>query len=286
MEPARVSLFFPVYRDEATDRAHDREGGEVPELGRRGVRDRRRRRRIPDRSGAIADALAQDNPCIRVIHHPENLGYGAAIRTGLAASRFEYICFTDGDDQYEIEDFRKLLRLREHYDLIITFRYRKIYSSTRIFVSWVHNTVLRFMFRTRFRDVSTGLRMVRRSLIDEIRLESNSPFIGAELAIKAMVAGYRVGERWDPDLPADVRPGLVDVDAQHHRHHGRHVAHVSEDVLRRVRFAAQSRATEVTGERLPSPVVLVVLRSPDPARSSGRSGGRVLFNRACTSSAA
>ena len=50
------------------------------------------------------------------------------------------------------------------------------------------------MFRTRFRDVSTGLRMVRRSLVDEIRLESNSPFIGAELAIKAMVAGYRVGE--------------------------------------------------------------------------------------------
>ena len=73
-------------------------------------------------------------------------------------------------------------------------KYRKIYSSNRIFISWVYNTLLRFMFRTRFRDVSTGLRMVRRSLVDEIRLESNSPFIGAELAIKAMVAGYRVGE--------------------------------------------------------------------------------------------
>jgi glycosyltransferase involved in cell wall biosynthesis len=194
MEPPRVSLFFPVYRDEATTalmiakavRFLSSVGAEYEILV---VDDA-----SPDRSGAIADGLARDNPSIRVIHHPENLGYGAAIRTGLAASRFEYICFTDGDDQYEIEDFRKLLRLREHYDLIITFRYRKIYSSTRIFVSWVYNTVLRFMFRTRFRDVSTGLRMVRRSLVDEIRLESNSPFIGAELAIKAMVAGYRVGE--------------------------------------------------------------------------------------------
>src|SRR5262245_31164592 len=148
----------------------------------------------PDRSGAIADGLAQRDPVVRVIHHPRTLGYGAAIRSGLAASRFEYICFTDGDDQYEIEDFRKLLRLREHYDLIITFRYKKVYSSARIFVSWVYNTLLRFMFRTRFRDVSTGLRMVRRSLIEEIQLESRSPFIGAELAIKAMFAGYRVGE--------------------------------------------------------------------------------------------
>ena len=62
---------------------------------------------------------------------------------------------TDGDDEYEVEDFRKLLKLKDRYDLIITFRYRKIYSNTRIFVSWVYNVLLRFFFRTPFRDVST-----------------------------------------------------------------------------------------------------------------------------------
>ena len=40
----------------------------------------------------------------------------------------------------------------------------------------------------------TGLRLVRRSLVDEIHLESTSPFIGAEVAIKTMLKGYRVGE--------------------------------------------------------------------------------------------
>ena len=101
---------------------------------------------------------------------------------------------TDGDDEYEIEDFRKLLRLKDRYDLIITFRYRKIYSSTRIFVSWVYNSLLRFLFRTPFRDVSTGLRLVRRVVLDDLQLESTSPFVGAELAIKTMLKGYRVGE--------------------------------------------------------------------------------------------
>ena len=101
---------------------------------------------------------------------------------------------TDGDDEYEVEDFRKLLKLKQHYDLIITFRYRKIYSSSRIFVSWVYNVVLRFLFRTPFRDVSTGLRLVRRAVLQEVELESTSPFIGAELAIKTMLKGYRVGE--------------------------------------------------------------------------------------------
>jgi len=148
----------------------------------------------PDQSGAIADKLAARHPCIRVIHHSKNLGYGAAVRSGLAACRYEYICLTDGDNQYEIADFAKLLKLQSYYDLIITFRYKKIYSSTRMFVSWIYNKLLRFMFRTPFRDVSTGLRMVRRSILSDIKLEARSPFIGAELAIKAMLHGYRVGE--------------------------------------------------------------------------------------------
>ncbi len=189
-----ISLFFPVYKDEATveimvEKALDFLQGFGDEHEVIIVDDA-----SPDRSGAIADQLAAHHPCLRVIHHSQNLGYGAAVRSGLAACHFEYICFTDGDNQYEVADFAKLLKLRDYYDLIITFRYKKIYSSQRMFVSWVYNKLLRFMFRTPFRDVSTGLRIVRRSILSDIHLEAQSPFIGAELAIKAMLRGYRVGE--------------------------------------------------------------------------------------------
>ena len=61
-------------------------------------------------------------------------------------------------------------------------------------MSWVYNSLLRFLFRTPFRDVSTGLRLVRRVVLDDLQLESTSPFVGAELAIKTMLKGYRVGE--------------------------------------------------------------------------------------------
>jgi glycosyltransferase involved in cell wall biosynthesis len=189
-----VSLFFPVYKDERTVRIMTEKalrllsslGGEhevvIVDDG------------SPDRSGEIADGLAREHPAVRVVHHERNLGYGAAVRSGIAACRFDYVCMTDGDDEYEVEDFRKLLKLRDHYDLVITFRYKKIYSSTRIFVSWVYNVLLRFLFRTPFRDVSTGLRLARRSVLAELHLEATSPFIGAEIAIKTMLKGYRVGE--------------------------------------------------------------------------------------------
>ena len=50
------------------------------------------------------------------------------------------------------------------------------------------------MFRIKFRDISTGSRFVSRRLAENVKLESNSPFVGAELAIKAGLAGYKVGE--------------------------------------------------------------------------------------------
>lgn len=193
-EPLELTIFFPVYRDEATVKMvtekaisflrHHAAAGEVLIVDDGS----------PDLSGKIADDLAARHSEVRVIHHERNLGYGEALKTGLHAARYEWIGFTDGDDEYEVFDLERLLLHRDYYDLIITFRYTKLYSTTRIFISWIYNYAVRFFFRTRFRDISTGLRAIRRSLIDRLLLTSSSPFIGAEIAIKAMLLGYRVGE--------------------------------------------------------------------------------------------
>ena len=190
----RVSLFFPVYRDEATvarvaekalavlaEQADDYEVIIVDDGS-------------PDRAGAIADEIAGRERRVRVIHHPRNLGYGMALRSGFEAARYEWICFTDGDDEYEVDDLRKLVRLRDRYDLIITFRYAKRYSGWRIFVSYVYNRVIRLLFQTPYRDVSCGLKLVRKDVVSELDLISTSPFIGAEIAIRTMLKGFRVGE--------------------------------------------------------------------------------------------
>ncbi len=189
-----VSLFFPVFNDERTIRV----------VTEKSVNLLRRLANVfeiiiiddgsPDRSGEIADELALEYPEVRVIHHESNLGYGQAVKTGLSACSYEWICFTDGDDEYDVNDFEKLLILRDYYDLVITFRYVRLYSGLRIFVSLVYNALVRMMFRTTFRDISTGLRMVRKSVIERITVESNSPFIGAEITIKLMLLGYRIGE--------------------------------------------------------------------------------------------
>ena len=54
--------------------------------------------------------------------------------------------------------------------------------------------LLRILFNTNFRDVSTGSRLFKRSILKKVKLTTNSPFVGAELAIKSRSYGFRVNE--------------------------------------------------------------------------------------------
>lgn len=203
-----ISVFFPVYNDEKTVR-------QVTEKALGVCRDLAGNYEIiiindcsPDNSGKIADELAREYaPYVKVIHHESNRGYGGALKSGFENCQYEWICFTDGDDEYDVEDLRRMIKLKDFYDLIITFRYKKAYSGMRIFISNVYNKILRFMFKTRYRDISTGLRFIRKSLLSEIQITSDSPFIGAEITIKTMLKGYRVGEMGIQTFPREFGKG-------------------------------------------------------------------------------
>jgi len=209
--PGKINLtiFFPVYNDERTVRR-------VTEKALRMCEELALNYEViiindgsPDSSGKIADELAAENTCVRVIHHERNLGYGAAVKAGFRNSKYEWICFTDGDDEYDIEDLQKIVKLKDFYDLIITFRYKKLYSSQRIFISNIYNQLLRWMFKTKYRDISTGLRFIKKELLDDIQIKSDSPFIGAEITIKTMLKGYRIGELGIQTFPRQFGSGSV-----------------------------------------------------------------------------
>ena len=77
---------------------------------------------------------------------------------------------------------------------MITYRYKRRYKTTRIIISWVYNFILRFLFDVPFKDISSGARLISKRLLRKVKLKTNSPFIGAELAIKAKFMGYKVDE--------------------------------------------------------------------------------------------
>jgi len=145
-------------------------------------------------SGEEAERLAKKHNNIVVINNLNNEGYGAAIKKGIKAAKYDWILQTDGDNQYDLNDFHQMNKIIHNYDCLITFRYKKIYESHRIFISWFYNKLIQFIFKSNFRDVSTGLRLIKKKSLKDVDLISNSSFIGAEIAVRLMLKGYQVGE--------------------------------------------------------------------------------------------
>ena len=207
MEKPEITIFFPVYNDENTI-------ANMTEKCIHTLKEVASNYEViiindgsPDNSGAVADEMAKKYDFVRVIHHPQNKGYGAAIKSGLENAQYEWVCFTDGDDEYDIEDLRKMIRLKDYYDLIITFRYVKLYSTLRVFISGMYNKIFRLVFRTNYRDISTGLRLMRKSVYNDLTIISDSPFIGAEITLRTMLKGYRVGEMGIQTFPREFGKG-------------------------------------------------------------------------------
>jgi len=161
----------------------------------------------PEKSGEIVKNYAKRNSKIKVIFHKKNLGYGAAIKTGLKKSKYECIYTVDGDGEFDINVLPKLLKAIRNSDLVITRRYKKNYNTSRMIISWVYNSLLRFLFNTPFTDISSGSRLISKKLVKKIKINTNSPFLGAELAIKTNYLGYKVSEVGIHHFPSTFRSG-------------------------------------------------------------------------------
>ena len=186
-----ISLMFPLYKDKSTVELMIKKSSSV-------LKKLKRKYEIvivddgcPENSGKLALKIAKKFHNVKVFFHKKNLGYGAALKTGLKKCKNDWIFMIDGDAEYDVNDLPRLFKASQNYDLVITYRYKNTY---RIIISWVYNAILRLVFNIKFRDISTGSRLVNRKLIRHIKLKSNSPFVGAELAIKAGLADYKVGE--------------------------------------------------------------------------------------------
>ena len=149
-----------------------------------------------DRTPALADDLAAADPRVRV-HHQANRGYGGALRAGFANAAGELIGFSDGDLQFDLSEMSRLLeRLRDPsrppVDAVIGYRIKRRDPPHRIFIAKTYNAVVSALFGLRVRDIDCAMKLFRREVFDGLRLETDSPFLSAELLIKLRARGARM----------------------------------------------------------------------------------------------
>jgi len=106
----------------------------------------------------------QDKP-VHVIRHPENRGYGASIKSGVAMARFPWILITDADGTYPVSEIPKLLGNTGHYDMIVGARTGADVNIPLIRrpAKWMLTRFANFMAQTKIPDLNSGFRLFRKS---------------------------------------------------------------------------------------------------------------------------
>ena len=202
---ARLSYFFPAHNEEANLAGLVEEAlASLPGLAETfeiiAVNDGSR-----DGTGRVADELAAAHPdVVRAVHHSVNLGYGAALRSGFAAARYELIAFTDGDRQFRVADLARLTRRLagpDTPDVVAGFRIKRADPLVRTVYARLYRLANRIFFGLRVTDVDCACKLFRREALDGLRVESGGAFFSAELLVKLRAAGRTVVEVGVPHYP-------------------------------------------------------------------------------------
>ena len=120
-----------------------------------------------DGTAAVLEQLQQQYaPHLRIITHSNNLGYGAALRSGFAAATKAFIFYTDGDGQYDPTELEKLAQAMSSGTCLVNgYQLKRQDPWHRIAIGALYNRFACWLFRIRLRDIDCDFRLIRRDAL-------------------------------------------------------------------------------------------------------------------------
>ena len=155
----------------------------------------------PDGSGALADEIAHRKGFVKVLHRPWKKGLGTAYKDAFPLTRGRFIVSMDSDLSHDPSFLPVMLKKAEERDIVIGSRLIKGgkiigRSPLRDFLSIFANLVIRATTGMTIRDWTSGLRVYKRGVWEEImpRVNCNKWDFQFESLYKAIESGFTVGE--------------------------------------------------------------------------------------------
>lgn len=142
----------------------------------------------------------------RVLRHARNRGYGAALKQGIDAARNEWILITDADGTYPVESVPTLLAAADGRDMVVGARTGadvRVPFARRP-AKWFLRRLASYLAGQRLPDLNSGLRLMRRSLVERYRhLLPDGFSFTTTITLAATCNGHPVEY-----VPIDYRPRL------------------------------------------------------------------------------
>ncbi|MGI6455731.1 MAG: glycosyltransferase family 2 protein [bacterium] len=134
-----------------------------------------------DGTAELADRLAQEYPHVRAVHHEVNRGYGGAVKTGIQSCTKDWIFFTDGDAQFDVNEIAELLKYIDEYDAVVGYRMDRRDAAHRKLFAFCWGMLIRFLFGFGYKDLDCAFKLFRRKYFDGVDMKAEGAVISVEL---------------------------------------------------------------------------------------------------------
>jgi dolichol-phosphate mannosyltransferase len=195
-EPVKFSVVIPCYNEEETLRncvqrllniVDDRLSLEIIIVDDCSI----------DKSLSIARDLEKNHTQVTVLRHQKNMGKGAALRSGFAIAKGDFVAVHDADLEYDPLDLKKMLKPLVNGDADVVLGSRFLSSGAhRVLYFWHYMgnrllTLLSNIFTDlNLSDMEACYKVFRRDVIQKIKIEEDR--FGFEPEIVAKVAQMRL----------------------------------------------------------------------------------------------
>jgi glycosyltransferase involved in cell wall biosynthesis len=134
----------------------------------------------------------QSCPELNIVYRPrERSGYGYGLRLGIENAKYEYIFYTDGDNQFDPNEIELLLPFINNHGIVTGVRKSRQDPLARKIYSLGYNIFIDLLFFRAFTDVDCAFKIYRKEIFKDMKLTSDTGFLDAEILIKAKKFGIK-----------------------------------------------------------------------------------------------
>ena len=147
-----------------------------------------------DNTLKVAQKIAADNSVVKIVNHKQNRGYGAALKSGFKASKFDWVFFTDGDLQFDLKQLIDFLPFTSKYSVIIGYRKTRAEGFQRALNAKILKITMNILYRLHVRDIDCAYKLIKKDALENIKLVSEGAFLSSELLYRLKKKGYKFKE--------------------------------------------------------------------------------------------
>lgn len=162
LTPPAVTIVIPAYNEEGTV------GGQIKDIIA-----------VMDQSDWTYEVIVVDDGStdgtaseaakfpVQLVSYPQNRGYGAALKAGIARARAETVVIIDADGSYPSDAIPRLLEVADGYDMVVGARTTEINHTPLIRrpAKWFLRVLASYLAGQRLPDLNSGLRVLKKSLV-------------------------------------------------------------------------------------------------------------------------